>query len=213
MVWFLRFVAVWLIYSAFTAELTPVIRVVFLVLLALLFVKAPAIAARRQARKAEKRSPKSAVAAPVPVAPLQATAPAAKTENFRVAGISYHMADFMELAQEDPDYSSKKSEIIENGLEDQRVYKFFFAADQVELIPEPENIHDPNAVAVYADGHHIGYIKAGSCSRVKNLLASGRIRRISLDAGGGPYVYYDSDAKTFDADEAPYGAKVIISLS
>lgn len=209
MVWFLRFVAVWLIYSAFTADLTPVVRVIFIVLLALLFVKAPAIAARRQARKAEKSPPKSAVAAPAPVAPL----PAAKTENFRVAGISYHMADFMELAQEDPDYSPKKSEIIENGLEDQRVYKFFFSADLVELIPEPENIHDPNAVAVYADGHHIGYIKAGSCSRVKNLLASGRIRRISLDAGGGPYVYYDSDAKTFDADEAPYGAKVIITLS
>lgn len=36
--------------------------------------------------------------------------------------------------------------------------------------PEPTNIHDPNAIAVYADdGHHLGYIPADETDDVRDL--------------------------------------------
>lgn len=189
-------------------------NLIALVLMALLFIFAPRIF-KKKPRKSKSESNKSVHAsAKFESAPaVSAPAPASKVEKFNVAGLSYHMGEFMQLAQEDPDYTTKKSEIIDFCLEDQRIYKYYFSPDVVELIPDPDNEHDSNAVAVYADGLHIGYIKAGSCSRVKNLLASGMVENIRLEAWGGPYVYYDSYNEILDRDEAIYGAKVLIYIA
>ena len=40
----------------------------------------------------------------------------------------------------------------------------------LELIPEPENKHDPNAIKVIVDGQHIGYVPAKECEKVKKIL-------------------------------------------
>ena len=40
----------------------------------------------------------------------------------------------------------------------------------LELIEEPENKHDPNAIKVIVDGKHIGYVPAKKCKKVKNIL-------------------------------------------
>lgn len=213
MVIFLRLVAVVGIISLLQNVKTnsPVTIIVGLVAMVLLFVLAPRIF-KKKPRKSKSESNKS-VHASAKFEPAPAPAPAVKVEKFNVAGLSYHMGEFMQLAIEVPDYTTKKSEIIDSCLEDQRIYKYYFSPDVVELIPEPDNEHDSNAVAVYADGLHIGYIKAGSCSRVKNLLSSGLVDNIRLEAWGGPYVYYDSYNETLDRDEAIYGAKVLIYIT
>ena len=41
----------------------------------------------------------------------------------------------------------------------------------LELIPEPENEHDPNAIKVIVDGQHIGYVPADKCAKVKKILS------------------------------------------
>lgn len=43
------------------------------------------------------------------------------------------------------------------------------------MIEEPDNPEDPNAIKVVMDGEPIGYIKAGSCARVKKLIREERI--------------------------------------
>ena len=41
----------------------------------------------------------------------------------------------------------------------------------VELIEEPTNKYDPNAIKVIVDGQHIGYIPAKKCAKVKTTLS------------------------------------------
>ncbi|MBR2555101.1 MAG: HIRAN domain-containing protein [Aeriscardovia sp.] len=54
--------------------------------------------------------------------------------------------------------------------------KAFYALDleqrehSLELIEEPENKHDPNAIKVIVDGQHIGYVPAKKCEKVKKIL-------------------------------------------
>ena len=41
---------------------------------------------------------------------------------------------------------------------------------QLELVEEPTNKYDPNAIKVIVDGKHIGYVPAKKCKKVKNIL-------------------------------------------
>lgn len=116
---------------------------------------------------------------------------------YRVAGTSYRTDNILKLAEENSDYEKTKKELIEDGLTDTRVWKFEFYPSKVELIPEPDNPQDSNAIKVVVDGEHIGYIKAGSCSHLHKAMKKDGILSISCEISGGPYKYlceeYDSD--------------------
>lgn len=192
-------------------------NLIALALMALLFIFAPRIFKKKKStpqaksKSIKSNSVPSKIQDPAPVS--SAPAPASKVENFLVAGLFYHMDEFMELAEDNPYYSTKKADLIEDFLEDEYVFKYDFSPALVELIPEPDNEHDPNAVAVYADDRRIGYIKAGNCSHVKKLLASGSVQKIDLDVWGGPYVYLDTDENRLEKGERDYKVKVVVTLA
>lgn len=134
-------------------------------------------------------------------------------ENFIVAGTQYHLDELLELSYENPVFDYSKRELIDNGYEDERIYEYEFEACKVELIEEPDNPHDPNAVKVVIDGRHVGYIKSGSCSHVKKLLHSGNVISISADVYGGKYklLYQDDDEQyCIETNESPFDVKVSI---
>lgn len=138
-----------------------------------------------------------------------------RTENFHVAGTSYRQDAIMTLAKEDSDYELSKKDLIDEGREDERVYKYYFNPKHTELVPEPDNPHDPNAIKVMADGVHIGYVKAGSCSHVKNLLASGKVSSYGVDIEGGPYkrVYENDDGDyQIEKNETDFFATLMITV-
>lgn len=115
------------------------------------------------------------------------TTPKEKGQKHRLAGVKYYEKNIMKLAVENADYALTKDKIIKAGLTDSTIYKFTFPSEPVALEPEPENEQDPNAIKVILDGQHIGYIKAGSCSRVHNLIKNGKIGKIVCTLSGGPY--------------------------
>lgn len=110
-----------------------------------------------------------------------------KGQKHRLAGVKYYEKNIMELAVENPDYTLKKNEIIKAGRAEETIWKYNFPEEPVTLEFEPENEHDPNAIKVLLSGLHIGYIKAGSCVRVRNLILNDKIDRIVCNIGGGPY--------------------------
>ena len=114
-------------------------------------------------------------------------APLYKTENHHVAGTSYRQKEIESLGEENLIYEYSKRELIDEGYEDEKVYYYDFNPYTVELIEEPDNKFDPNAIKVVIDGVHVGYIKKGSCAHVKNLLKSGRIVKIDAEIHGGQY--------------------------
>ena len=142
------------------------------------------------------------------------------TEVHKVAGVTYHKDEIMELAVENPDYDLTKREIIDAGMEDERIYQYDFPANKVELIDDPENEHDPNAIKVVIDGHHVGFIKKGSTGRIRNLRKAGRINKIDAEIAGGKYKvvssYEEDDGREkyeLERDSHEIGIKLTLHLN
>ena len=134
-----------------------------------------------------------------------------KVETHRIAGTSFHEKEIPELMIENGDYDMTAAELIDAGFEDERVYKYSETYCTASLEPEPDNQYDPNAVKVYADGVHIGYIKKGSAAHVRKLLEEDRIRSMSLTISGGPYktAYLNEDDRPrIEKDTQNFSAKL-----
>ena len=141
-----------------------------------------------------------------------------KTERHKVAGTSFHVTEIQSLGVENQDFNLSKSAMIDEGLIGERVYKKEFYVSKVELIPEPENPHDSQAIRVVTDGVHIGYIKKGSCAHIHNLLNSGKIKSVACEIKGGSYklILEDTDEAgpyEFIKDETPLHAELIIEIN
>lgn len=141
----------------------------------------------------------------------------AKFERHKVAGTSYHLDAIMELAEDNPDYDMTQREIVDAGMEEQRIYQYTFPDSPVELVDDPDNENDPNAIKVLVAGQHIGYIKRGSTGRVHNLQRAGRVLGVTVEIYGGKYkvVTCDEDydgTEHYDLirDESLYGAAIDI---
>lgn len=137
-----------------------------------------------------------------------------KSHNFKIAGISHYTDNIIDnLVSDNPDYDLSKSELIDSYSDGDRVYRYDFKTTPLEVVPEPDNEHDPNAVAVKVDGVLVGYIKAGNCSRVKNLLKSPDFNGMDLEIAGGKYkqvIEEDDDKFSIEKDEAPFFAVLTI---
>ena len=152
---------------------------------------------QRKAKKAAKTnftaSTTTAVASPAPMTstsishetqspvaasqlPEQSTKPSYKYENHRVAGTSFHKKEIESLGTYNYDYDLTKNEFQDSCMEGERVYQYEFDCSRVNLVPEPENKYDSNAIRVEVEGVHIGYIKKGSTSRIRKLMEKDMIR-------------------------------------
>lgn len=155
---------------------------------------APATQTPRQA------APVAASAAPVPAATPVAPAPKPTPKTYKVTGLTHYMENLMTLASENDDYQMSKRDLINDGLTDQRVYQYDFYASKAELVPEPDNPHDPKAIKVVVDGQHVGYIKAGSCAHLNKVIRENRVEKIDVEVGGGKYKIVHEDCDEFGED-------------
>ena len=138
---------------------------------------------------------------------------ASKTETHRLAGTSFHETEIQDLMEENFDYNLTATDLIDMGMEDERVYKYEETYCTAALEPEPDNQYDPNAVKVFADGIHIGYIKKGSAAHVKKLLEENQIASMSINISGGPYktAYLNEDDRPrIEKDNQNFSAKLDI---
>ena len=147
-----------------------------------------------------------------PAEQTESSATSAVKKTYRLAGTSFCLDNIMQLAIENPDYDMTKKEIIEADMTSERIWLYDFYPETVELVPEPENPHDKNAIKVLIDGLHVGYIKAGSCAHLLKIINESRIRSIECRISGGPYKIVteeyddekDKDVYTLEKDECPY---------
>lgn len=96
-------------------------------------------------------------------------------------------------------------------MEGERVYQYEFDCSRVNLVPEPENKYDSNAIRVEVEGVHIGYIKKGSTSRIRKLMEKDMISWINIEIGGGKYKVLDEDGN-IERDSSDYYAKLSIRI-
>lgn len=137
--------------------------------------------------------------------------PAITTERVHVRGLDKYKDNIESVASENPYYDLSKRELIDL-FPDAKVWQYDFDV-KGELVPEPDNPYDPNAIMVQANGLCIGYVPKGSTVHIRKLMESGRIVSMDLDIGGGKYkdVYEDEDEDgndryVVDRDSRPYSA-------
>lgn len=144
-----------------------------------------------------------------------------KINTYRVAGTSFRSNAIASLGEENDDYGASKRDLIEEEMTDEEIYQYRFHPQKVELVPEPDNEFDPNAIKVIVDGVHVGYIKKGSCAHIKKLLAEDRIQNINCKIGGGKFKIItedydpekDKDVYTLERDEREYWVELKIKES
>lgn len=137
-------------------------------------------------------------------------------ETHRVAGTSYKQREIKSLGSLNPDYQLNKAQLIKKGLLNTSVYEYTFKKLKAELIPEPTNEVDPNAIKVIVSGKHVGYIKKGSCAHIKKLLKSNTIVSVTANVKGGNYKYiqsFEPGDYAFESDKGEFGIDLTISMS
>ena len=122
-----------------------------------------------------------------------------KTERFKLSGVTHYKDNIEELLIPNEDYKLPKRELAEIYSDWEKIWAREPAVGKVELIPEPDNPYDKNAVRVDMDGLTVGYIKKGSCSHAKNLLSSPDFVSVDLD-----YIHYGKYKTVFESEEGKY---------
>ena len=126
------------------------------------------------------------------------TTPSNAARSFEVAGVAYRVDKLIELGDPSRNYDWSDEKILEKFGEGQRLYKYFFRGLKGDLVPDPENPHDPNAIRVELEGVLIGYVPAELCVDVKKLLDLGY--RPQINVRGGPVKWVEG-GKVYEEDK------------
>lgn len=130
--------------------------------------------------------------------------PVGTVKTYKVAGVTHYEQNIMSFAQENPEYSLSKKQLTDGAFmlyDTEKIWKYHFTTPKIELVPEPNNAYDPNAIKVMADGKHVGYIKSGSCSHLLKCIREQRIAGITCQIGGGPYKLLEKEEEAISGEK------------
>ena len=113
------------------------------------------------------------------------------SETFRVVGINHYPEAVKSLVRMNPSWNLQPEEILAEDKIGQKIYRFRFVSSPVQLIAEPENSVDPNAVAVLIAGQKVGYVPKETAPLIGSILKKGTVKKIICGINGGQYKIVD----------------------
>lgn len=113
--------------------------------------------------------------------------------RYCVAGVQYYLDNLLGMAEPNYLYDCKKQELIETYHTDETIYKQTYGARHLDLIHEPDNPHDPNAIKVLLDNKLVGYIAADDCQHILDIMDSGLFVSATCEIAGGKYKRVNED--------------------
>lgn len=123
-----------------------------------------------------------------------------------VVGLNYCQFDIENIGTPLKGYNMTPEEMARSKKF--RFYQYYFNCDTTELIPEPNNVYDKNAIMVVVNGVKIGYIPAVKTAEVSEYL------KIPCDYAcnltGGRYREVRPDLTVIDGSN-PYSAGIKIT--
>ena len=149
-------------------------------------VKAHSEAKKEQAAKAQKAErpiyypksmePQTPAPAQKIITPQRPATQETALLTYPVKGVFAHEDEiFEELMEFNPEYDMTKAELAKEYGHEVTVYKWTPKTTRAELIPEPDNAYDPNAVKIVVSGVTVGYIPKERCEAVRNILSEQRL--------------------------------------
>ena len=104
--------------------------------------------------------------------------------RFNVAGVYYYKDGVRAAAKKRKDFALSEEEFRVNHSNGKKVFQYYFSrGSSVALIPEPNNPHDPNAVAVYVNGIQVGHVPAELAPDMRSVLNAGYSAEAFLSGG------------------------------
>lgn len=98
-----------------------------------------------------------------------------KSQRFILDNVKDHMEDIMDLVEKNEDYKLKKKDLIEENREDENIYEY--ELNEKATITTISCEGGVEQLQVFVHNTHIGDIKKGGISRVKNLLKKRKHRK------------------------------------
>ncbi|MBX4271861.1 hypothetical protein [Clostridium estertheticum] len=147
-----------------------------------------------------------------------------KEIRFRVAGTTYNgiQKNIKSMVKEEKEISDpyeglSNKDILEDYSDEDKIYEVdIFGSDEMQLIPEPENKFDPNAIKiVHEEIGDVGYVPAVDCKKVNKAIEGGYSMEWRLIGGKHKQIEYD-DEKGKDVVKIitnTYGIMIILSIS
>lgn len=127
-----------------------------------------------------------------------------RSETFEVAGAFYCRTSIAKVMNPNPDWRKTCKTLIKEDKSDSRIYRFCRTTKQAELVEEPDNPHDSNAVMVKIDGEKVGYISAAEALHVKEILHQHILIDATATITGGEYKTVSPDAEMTKAQHGPF---------
>lgn len=133
----------------------------------------------------------------------------AEEAGFKVKGLFYHMENVEAIGQPNPDYKKSKSALIKEGKTETKIYKTVYGTPLCELVREPDNEHDKNAIRVEVDHRLIGYISKRQNKALLKIMDEKKILTSDVMIVGGPYKMIGADGSSY-SDKTDHWARVKI---
>lgn len=136
-----------------------------------------------------------------------------KSQRFILDNVKDHMEDIMDLVEKNEDYKLKKKDLIEENREDENIYEY--ELNEKATITTISCEGEVEQLQVFVCNTHIGDIKKGGISRVKNLLKKGNIENIWSEVSGGNYKHlrYDAGKDVYYYDELEKEFSITIEIT
>lgn len=126
--------------------------------------------------------------------------------EIKVAGFDFYQNELKELlTMPNEDYSLSAKAFREEVFD--RCYQFDTEWLSAEIVPEPENEFDPNALAVYVDGVRIGYVPRKDQAKVNSVTPTS----VDVEIYGGKFKDLDEDDNIIKG-ETPYKANLYLTV-
>ena len=100
-----------------------------------------------------------------------------------VVGESYYKENIAQLGRISKSYYWPQERLYEKFVDGDRVYKYSFDELEAELVDEPDNPYDPNAIRVEIDGVTVGHIAKENTKRIRELKAEAPVIKANISSG------------------------------
>lgn len=105
--------------------------------------------------------------------------------SFRAKSWYAHKRAITSVCRRVPAFQQSDEEFLRKHSSDRRVWQFKFTDAAGELVPEPTNEADPNAITVVVAGQTVGYVPREQTAAVCSLMR--QPHEVTVSIHGGPW--------------------------
>lgn len=131
--------------------------------------------------------------------------------HFEVAGESHYKRTIASLGTKKPDYNLTPQEMLRKYGAGESVFQYSFKKMAAEVVPEPTNPHDRNALKIMIGGKHVGYIPRELTSEACRYLSKSNAHW-TAEISWGPFRRVKERGPSISLESKDYDFSIQLSV-